>query len=77
VAHASTRVPSMVYGAPLLQDVALGRYLGEDQRALAPKDTPARKGRDPQPSAGILDTQGRLRLPASAAAYAATMGRRN
>ena len=34
VAHAATRVPSMVYGAPLFQDVALGRHLGEDQRAV-------------------------------------------
>jgi hypothetical protein len=48
VAHASTRVPSMVYGAPLFQDrVALGRHLGEDQRAVARKDPPTCGPRSP------------------------------
>src|SRR5215208_7792821 len=37
----------MVYGAPLFQDVALGRYLGEDKRAFAPKDTRAWRSRSP------------------------------
>jgi hypothetical protein len=35
VAHASTPVPSVLHRASLLQDVAPGRHLGEDQRGFA------------------------------------------
>jgi putative transposase len=45
---------------PLLQTMASRRHLGEDQRGVARKATRAlrvRTSRNPQPSAGILDTQ--------------------
>src|SRR5215208_8362147 len=37
----------MVYGAPLLQDVAPGRHLGEDERGAARKDTHKRRALSP------------------------------
>src|SRR5215213_9031520 len=47
VAHASARVPSMVYGPSLLQALALGRYLGEDQHSVARKYPPTCGSRSP------------------------------
>jgi transposase len=56
VAHASTRVSSVVHRTSLLQTMASGRHLEAHQRGFARKDTPAQRSRS-QPSAGILDTQ--------------------
>src|SRR5215212_3913583 len=47
VAHASTRVPSMVHRTSLLQTMASGWHLGEDQRHAAQKDTHKRSSRFP------------------------------
>src|SRR5215211_8843840 len=47
VAHASRRVPSMVHRTSLLQSMASGRHLGEDQRHAAQKDTHKRRSRFP------------------------------
>ena len=57
MAHASTRVPSVVYGASLLQDVAQREGTWEKINATLRERIRTRTGRDPQPSAGILDTQ--------------------
>ena len=57
VAHASPRVPSVVHRTSLLQTMASGRHLGEDQCAVARKDTHKRRSLSSTPSAGILDTQ--------------------
>src|SRR5918998_113875 len=47
VAHASTRVPFMVHGTPLLQTMASGRHLGEDQRGFAREGPPTRRSQSP------------------------------
>ena len=57
VAHASTRVPSMVH--PMHDYFRLWRLDGTWERisAVLRERLRVRVGRDPQPSAGILDTQ--------------------
>ena len=57
VAHASTRVPSLVYRASLLQNLAHRVGTWEKINAVLRERIRARTGRNPQPSAGILDTQ--------------------
>jgi transposase len=57
VAHASTRVPALVYRASLLQDVAQREGTWEKINAVLRERMRLRGGRNPQPSAGILDTQ--------------------
>jgi putative transposase len=59
VAHASTRVPSVVY--PVHHYFRTWRIDGtwEKINAVLRERIRARTGRNPQPSAGILDTQGR------------------
>src|SRR5215207_8761045 len=47
VAHASTRVPSVVHRTSLLQSMAHRRHLGEDQRHATRKDTHKRKSQSP------------------------------
>jgi hypothetical protein len=49
----------VVYGAPLLEDVAQRVGTWEKINATLRERIRTSAGRDPQPSAGILDTQGR------------------
>jgi putative transposase len=57
VAHASPRLSSVAHGLPLFQKMALRRYLGEHQSSSVRERLRVRLKRDPQPSAGIVDSQ--------------------
>jgi hypothetical protein len=57
VAHASSRLSSMAYRLLLLQKMAHRWYLGEDQPGSVRERLRVRLQRNPQPSAGIVDSQ--------------------
>lgn len=57
VAHAPTRVPALEDGVPLLQGVEARRHLGEVKPDDAATTLREKLGRDPEPSAGIVDAQ--------------------
>jgi transposase len=57
VAHASARVPAVVHRASLLQTMARREGTWEKINAVLRERIRIRGGRDPQPSAAILDTQ--------------------
>jgi transposase len=57
VAHASARVSAVVHGASLFQDVAQREGTWERINAVLRERIRLRGGREPQPSAGVLDTQ--------------------
>jgi putative transposase len=57
VAHTPTRVPTLEDGVPLLQGVEARRHLGEVEPDDAATTLREKLGRDPEPSAGIVDAQ--------------------
>jgi len=57
VAPASARLSSMAHRIPLLQKMAYRRHLGEDQPSHPRERLRVRLNRDPQPSAGLVDSQ--------------------
>ena len=56
MATTAARLPSLEDHPPLLQDLADRRYLGKDAHCFAPSFAGA-KQRDPEPSAGVVDSQ--------------------
>src|SRR5215213_51158 len=57
LAPTAPRLSSLEDGTPLLQDLANRRHLGEDPRCSLRYRVRVRKKRDPQPSAGVVDSQ--------------------
>ncbi len=58
MAPAAARVPALEDHPPLLlQDLEARRYLGEDARRPTQARAGAHENRDPEPSAGVVDTQ--------------------
>ncbi len=57
LAALAQRLPALEDRLPLLPPLALGRNLGEDQYGAIRQRLRVRLGRDPQPSAGSVDSQ--------------------
>src|SRR5215217_4057739 len=57
LALTATRLSTLEDHPPLLQNLANRRHLGEDARCLARAGARAYGKRDPQPTAGIVDSQ--------------------
>src|SRR5215203_5438787 len=72
MAPASPRLPQMAHCLPLLQDLAHREGTWERINLAIRKRLRVRLGRDPQPSAGVVDSQGRSRLKQWAQKSAAT-----
>src|SRR5215204_5561621 len=63
VAPAPARLPQVAHRLPLLQTMALREGTWERINRAIRERLRVRLGRDPQPSAGIVDSQGRSRAP--------------
>jgi Transposase DDE domain len=57
VAALTPRLPQVAHRLPLLQTMAHKRHLGEDQPCSPRTPQGSLKARDPQPSAGVVDSQ--------------------
>jgi putative transposase len=57
MAPAASRLPQMAYRLLVLQEMAYRRYLGERINRALRERFRARLKRDPQPTAGIVDSQ--------------------
>src|ERR671912_2366408 len=73
VAPAPARLPQVAHRLPLLQTMALREGTWERINRAIRERLRVRLGRDPQPSAGIVDSQGRSRAPRLAGKRGVTM----